>query len=211
MTEELLWRPSFGGGVSPPYQSCEIHPRVFTPRQCDRIVDLCGELAEVDAVLEAQDGGEVGDESVRRARIAWVPPTDDTWWIYEKLTKVAERANRRYGFDLTGFDEDLQFTVYDQPGAFYSWHQDGLDGRVGRRKLSMVVQLSDPADYEGGQLQLFDVYEDSDGPELDEFNAAASARGTVVVFPSFEYHRVLPMRSGTRRSLVTWVSGPPFR
>ena len=75
----------------------------------------------------------------------------------------------------------------------------------------MVVQLSDPAEYEGGQLQLFDVYEDSDADELDDFDAAASAQGSVIVFPSFEYHRVLPMRSGTRFSLVTWVSGPPFR
>ena len=211
MAEELLWRPAFGGAPSPPYQSCEIHPRVFTARQCERIIRLCTELVASEAVLEDQDGGEVNDDSIRRARIAWVPADDETWWIYEKLTKVAERANRRYGFDLTGFDEDLQFTIYDRPGAFYSWHQDGLDGRVGRRKLSMVVQLSDPAEYEGGQLQLFDVYEDSDADELDDFDAAASAQGSVIVFPSFEYHRVLPMRSGTRLSLVTWVSGPPFR
>jgi PKHD-type hydroxylase len=211
LAEELLWRPSFGGVPSPPYQSCEIHPAVFSARQCDRVLAQCAELASVDAVLEAEDGGEVGDSSIRRARIAWVPPTDDTWWIYEKLVRVTERANRRYRFDLTGFDEDLQFTVYDEPGAFYSWHQDGLDGRVGRRKLSIVVQLSDPADYDGGQLQLFDVYEDADGPELASFDAAARERGAVIVFPSFEYHRVLPLRSGVRCSLVTWVSGPPFR
>jgi PKHD-type hydroxylase len=209
--EELLWRPSFGGIPSPPYQSCEIHPGAFTPRQCDRIVDLCSRLASGDAVLEAEDGGEVGDDGVRRARVAWVPAEDDTWWIYEKLGRVAEKANRRYGFELSGFDEDLQFTIYDEPGAFYSWHQDGLDGRVGRRKLSMVLQLSDPADYEGGQLQMFDLAEDADVDELDEFERRSSERGTVVVFPSFEYHRVLPIRSGTRLSLVTWVSGPPFR
>jgi PKHD-type hydroxylase len=209
--EELLWRPSFGGIPSPPYRSCEIHPGVFTARQCERVVALCSRLSSVDAVLEAEDGGEVGDEDIRRARIAWVPAEDDTWWIYEKLARVAERANRRYGFDLTGFDEDLQFTIYDEPGAFYSWHQDGLDGRVGRRKLSMVLQLSDPADYEGGQLQMFDLYEDADAEELDDFERQSSARGSVVVFPSFEYHRVLPIRSGTRLSLVTWVSGPPFR
>jgi PKHD-type hydroxylase len=32
-----------------------------------------------------------------------------------------------------------------------------------------------------------------------------------VVFPSFEFHRVLPLRRGVRRSLVAWVGGPPFR
>ncbi len=211
MAEELLSRPVFGGEPSPPYQSCEVHPRAFTPRQCDRIVELCTKLASAEATLEADGGDDVDDATVRRARVAWVPPGDDTWWIYEKLAKVAERANRRYRFDLSGFDEDLQFTIYDEPGAFYSWHQDGLDGRVGRRKLSLVLQLSDPATYDGGQLQMFDLAEDADAEELDAFDLAASQQGAVVAFPSFEYHRVLPMRSGVRRSLVTWVSGPPFR
>lgn len=211
MVDELLWRPSFGGQDSPPYQSCEVHPKVFTPRQCERIIAQCQELGAAQAVLEAEGGEEVGDDSIRRARVAWVPPTDDTWWIYEKLARVAERANRRYRFELTGFDEDLQFTIYDEPGAFYSWHQDGLDGRVGRRKLSLVVQLSEPSTYDGGQLQMFDLSEDADADQLDEFDDASSQLGTVVAFPSFEYHRVLPMRAGTRLSLVTWVSGPPFR
>jgi len=211
VTEELFWRPSFNGEVSPPYQSCELHPKVFTPRQCERIIRLCEAHGAAEAVVEGGDGTEVDDRDIRRSRIAWIPPDDDTWWIYEKLTKLAHRANRRYRFDLSGFDEDLQYTIYDQPGSFYAWHQDGLDGRVGRRKLSMVVQLSDPADYGGGELQMFDLYEDSGADELDEFTRLSSQRGTVVVFPSFEYHRVLPIRWGVRRSLVTWVSGPPFR
>jgi len=184
---------------------------VFSPRQCDRIIALCDGFDAERATLEAVDGDEVRDDSIRRARIAWVPPTDDSWWIYEKLMRVAERANRRYRFDLSGFDEDLQYTVYDEAGSFYSWHQDGLDGRVGCRKLSLVVQLSDPTDYSGAELQLFDLAEDADAEDLVAFDHAASERGAVIAFPSFEYHRVLPLRSGTRRSLVSWVSGPPFR
>lgn len=211
MASELLWRPSFDGGAAAPYQSCEVHSRIFTARQCARIVAYCANLDAAHATLEAVGGDEVHDDSVRRARTAWVPPNDDTWWIYEKLAKVAERANRRYGFDLSGFDEDLQFTIYDEPGSFYSWHQDGLDGRVGRRKLSLVVQLSDPAEYSGAELQMFDLAEDAAAEDLVAFDLAASQQGAVIAFPSFEYHRVLPLRSGRRVSLVTWVSGPPFR
>lgn len=211
MAGELLWRPSFEGAGSPPYQSCEIHPAVFTKRQCERIVRLGDALESSIATLEATDGDEIRDDDVRRARIGWLPPDDDTWWIYEKLMRTAERANRRYRFDLSGFDEDLQFTTYDEVGSFYSWHQDGLDGRVARRKLSLVVQLSDPSEYRGAELQLFDLAEDADAAELADFDRAASAQGTVIAFPAFEYHRVLPLRSGRRRSLVAWVSGPPFR
>jgi hypothetical protein len=46
---------------------------------------------------------------------------------------------------------------------------------------------------------------------LDAFTEASTRQGTVVVFPSLEYHRVLPLRSGVRYSLVSWVSGPAFR
>ena len=211
MSDRLVGRPLFDAATAPPYQSHELHPQAFTRRQCERIVAIGSRLATEEATLEGVDGEEVADRSVRESRTAWIPPDDETWWIFEKLAAVAERANRRYGFDLTGFGEDLQFTSYDRPGAFYSWHQDGLDGNVGTRKLSLVVQLSDPADYTGGELQFFDVVEDLVDVDLDAVQEATARQGTVVAFPSFEYHRVLPLRSGVRHSLVAWVSGPPFR
>ncbi|MFN8051150.1 MAG: 2OG-Fe(II) oxygenase [Acidimicrobiales bacterium] len=209
--EPLLGRPVLPTPVPPPYQAFEYHPAVFTERQCDRIVALGQSLAASRAVLEGDDGAEVDDSSVRRSSAAWIPPDEDTWWIYEKLAKVVERANRRYGFDLTSFGEDLQFTIYDEPGAFYSWHQDGLDGGVATRKLSIVVQLSDPDDYAGGEIQFFEVADDYDDDQLAQFTELTRRRGSAVVFPSFEYHRVLALRSGVRHSLVAWVSGPPFR
>ena len=209
--EPLTGRPLLGTPVPPPYQAFELHPNAFTPRQCDRIVALGEQLRAESAGLEGTDGDEVNDESIRRSRTAWIAPDDDSWWVYDKLAKIAERANRRYGFDLTGFGEDLQFTFYDEPGAFYSWHQDGLDGGVATRKLSIVIQLTDPEDYEGGEIQFFEVADDYDDEQLDAFTELSRRRGTAVVFPSFEYHRVLPLLSGVRHSLVSWVSGPPFR
>lgn len=209
--DPLIARPQLGAVEPPPYQTFEVHPRAFTPKQCERIIDLGRSIGASEAELEGDDGAGVSDESIRRSHTSWIAPDDDSWWIYDKLAKIAQRANRRYGFDLTSFGEDLQFTAYDEPGAFYTWHQDGLDGGVANRKLSIVVQLSDPDDYEGGELQFFDVLEDYDDDQLVEFRHAVRQRGTAVVFPSFEYHRVLPMRSGSRYSLVAWVSGPPFR
>lgn len=209
--DSLLGRPTFQPVDPPPYQTFEVHPRAFTAKQCDRIIALGQSLSLVDAALEGDDGAEIADDDIRRSRTAWIGPDDESWWIYEKLAKVADRANRRYGFDLTSFNEDLQFTAYDEPGDFYSWHQDGLDGGVAHRKLSIVVQLSEPEDYEGGELQFFETLEDYDDEQLVEYRHAVAQRGTAIVFPSFEYHRVLPMRSGQRYSLVAWVSGPAFR
>lgn len=210
MTDGVVLRPLFPVAPSPLYQPFEIHPGAFTARQCERIV-TCG--LELDAEVAALEDGESGvsDESIRRSHTAWIGPDDSTQWMFDKLAKVAARANRRYGFELTGFGEDLQFTHYVQAGSFYEWHQDGLDGDVATRKLSIVVQLSDPCDYEGGELQFFDVVNDYDDDQLAAYTHLAAQRGTAVVFPSFEYHRVLPLRSGARYSLVCWVSGPPFR
>ena len=209
--DPLTARPVLPSPATPPYQAFELHPKAFTERQCDRIIALGETLRHESAGLEGVDGDEISDHSIRRSRTAWIPPDDDSWWIYDKLAKLAERANRRYGFDLTGFGEDLQFTLYDEPGAFYSWHQDGLDGGVANRKLSIVIQLTDPEDYTGGEIQFFEVADDYDDEQLEVFTRLTRQRGTAIVFPSFEYHRVLAMRSGVRHSLVSWVSGPPFR
>ena len=190
------------------YTSHVVLAGAFSPRQCQRIVALGTSLGADDAQLASD---EPLDDTLRRARVAWIPPEPDTAWLYDKLAALAQRANRSYGFDLTGFGEDLQYTVYDEPGAFYTWHQDGLTGDVATRKLAMVVQLSDPSDYEGADLELFDSVADLSSDELADANDERRRQGTVVAFPAFEYHRVTPLVSGVRRSLVVWVSGPPFR
>lgn len=205
----------------PPYQPYQLVQGAFTERQCDRIVALAEALPAESGALEGDDGG-VEDAGLRRSTITWVPPDDTSRWIYDRLATVAERANRHYRFELSGFGEDLQYTCYDTPGSFYTWHQDGLDGPVGLRKLSIVVQLSDPGDYDGADLELFALSEEDDPRTVDQdaarsgqldaaWRVASAGRGTAIVFAAFEYHRVRPLRSGVRRSLVSWVSGPPFR
>jgi PKHD-type hydroxylase len=40
---------------------------------------------------------------------------------------------------------------------------------------------------------------------------APRKRGTLILFPSFLIHRVTPVNSGVRESMVSWISGPNFR
>ncbi len=151
------------------------------------------------------------ESSIRDSATAWLPSDERTAWIHDRLAGVAEWANRAYGFDLDGFVEDLQFTSYDRAGAHYTWHQDGLDGELGHRKLSIVVQLTDPAEYRGGDLEFLEVAEDYDAGQRADYLGSVRRQGAAVVFPAFEFHRVLPLRSGVRHSLVAWIGGPPFR
>ncbi|QGG96070.1 2OG-Fe(II) oxygenase [Actinomarinicola tropica] len=190
------------------YRSHVTFDRAFTVRQCQRIVAL-GDALDVDTA--SLSGVEVPDDGLRRSRVAWIDQTPDTAWIYDKLAALVVQANRTYRFDLDGFGEDLQYTVYDEPGAFYTWHQDGLVGDVATRKLALVVQLSPATAYEGADLELFDVVADSAPEELAAWHGRVRVQGSVTAFPAFEYHRVTPLRAGVRRSLVVWVSGPPFR
>ena len=88
--------------------------------------------------------------------------------------------------------EDLQFAAYNV-GDYYERHKDADDEN--KRVLSVSVQLSNPSSYKGGEL-IFDNTE----PMED-------AQGTVIIFPSNLYHRVNPVLSGTRYSLVQWFKG----
>jgi PKHD-type hydroxylase len=208
VSDPLDIRPVFPPRAAGPYTSHVVLPGALTPRQCDAVVEL-GESLRLDDGQLASDTPP--DDALRRSKVAWIEPSPDTGWLFDKLARLAQKANRRYGFDLTGFGEDLQYTVYDEPGAFYTWHQDGLTGEVASRKLALVVQLSDPDDYEGADLELFDAVADLVPEDLAASNLERRQRGTAVAFPAFEYHRVTPLVSGVRRSLVVWISGPPFR
>jgi PKHD-type hydroxylase len=187
-----------------------VRARAFTPAQCRRIVDLGCSLPGSRGELHDQEG-PAASATIRDSATAWLPRDDASEWIHDRLVAVAEWANRTYGFDLDGTVEELQFTTYDRPGSHYTWHQDGLDGELARRKLSIVVQLSDPEDHRGGELEFLEVAEDYDGGQRAAYLASVRRQGAAIVFPAFEFHRVLPLRSGVRRSLVAWVGGPPFR
>jgi len=158
-----------------------------------------------EAVVPAQVGGRgngVIAEDIRRSELNWMPKNENTAWVFETLAHVVSSLNADYfGFNLTGLSEQIQLTNYHENNkGMYGWHQDfGAAGNS--RKMSLVLQLSDPEEYEGGQLQLL--------TSKDPINIPKK-RGLIVVFPSWTVHQVTPVVKGTRQTLVTWVSGPAF-
>ena len=129
-------------------------------------------------------------------------------WVYTKLDKIIRQANDKYfKFDMPypSIIEPLQLTYYP-PNGVYEWHTDwhGPNNPMGTRKISFVVQLSDPDDYTGGDLEL-SIHRKS------EFNFAPKQRGSVTLFPSFVRHRLNTVQSGNRYSLVGWSHGNFWR
>jgi PKHD-type hydroxylase len=173
---------------------------VFSADECDRILELAGEL-EAAGVLEAgQIGGEGGDKVVRDVAVTFVMPDERSAWIFQRLGEVVAQANSdAYGADLEGFAQGFQLSCYE-PGQHYGWHVDMGVGGSASRKLSVTLQLSEPDDYAGGDLEFW-------VPELN----ANRARGSMTVFPSWTVHRVSPVTRGRRWSLVSWISGPRWR
>lgn len=168
-------------------------------------LDWLQEEAKKSTALAHVGGGGEGrvDNRLRRSRIGWMSNTPDTSWVFEQLAYVVANLNADYfNFDLTGFGEPLQLTNYDQEThGMYGWHTDF--GKGVSRKLSVVLQLSDPSEYEGGELQL--------QPRGAEIESMIKQRGRIVVFPSWTLHQVTPVTKGYRQTIVAWVSGAPFR
>lgn len=157
--------------------------------------------AEQNAQVGNGRGGAV-DPNIRRSQVSWLNNGPETKWVFEKLANVVSKMNaQHFRFDLTGFGEPLQLTNYDQSeNGMYGWHQD-YGGGVSR-KLSVTVQLTDPSEYEGGNLQMMT----SGQPQN-----VRKQRGLIALFPSYVLHQVTPVTQGSRQSLVVWVSGPAFK
>lgn len=172
----------------------------------DKELDWLQERA-IKADQRAQVGGGQDPEvlnRIRRSQVSWMGCTDETRWVFDKLAHAISSLNSQfYRFDLTGFGEVLQLTNYDQSeNGMYGWHQDCNGKRSVSRKLSAVLQLTDPAQYEGGNLQVM---------TSDQPINIRKQRGLIAVFPSYTLHQVTPVTQGSRQSLVAWLSGPAFR
>jgi len=153
-------------------------------------------------------GSGVGgvDPNIRRSNVYWLANTQDTNWVFETLAHVVSSLNAQFfRFDLTGFGEQIQLTHYDESEkGMYGWHVDmGPNPNSPCRKLSIVLQLSDPVDYEGGVLEI--------QPHGKGIIKMRKQRGLIVAFPSWTLHQVTPVTQGNRQSLVAWISGPPFK
>jgi PKHD-type hydroxylase len=184
---------------NPPFACWE---GAFTDSELDKIEAHGDSLASGKATLSGRD---LDDEyaEIRITRTAWIMPEPETKWIFERMQAVIRALNgRTWQFDITGFSENFQYTVYQgDEGGHYDWHVDQGGGGE-RRKLSLSLQLSDPCGYDGCDLEFHAAnYRES----------APRTRGTVIAFPSYVLHRVTPITRGVRKAVVAWITGPKFR
>lgn len=176
-------------------------PDAFSAQECARITGYTTTHQSSDARLV----GRNSDHNLRRADLVWLDDIPDAAWVMDRIIALVSRANREtYDFDLREFAESPQVARYgaEREGHF-DWHSDIGDGPLARkRKLTMVVQLSSPSEYDGGTLQVM--------PSANMIDAPRD-QGSATLFPSYLLHRVTPVTDGARHSLTIWAHGPAFR
>jgi len=168
----------------------------FSKEECETIINIAKDKGLIK-------GTTMGESDARDSKISWLYPIDDMEWVFRRVTDIALNLNEQFfKFDLFGINEGFQFTNYEAPSGKYGKHIDrAINTSV--RKLSISIQLTNPDEYEGGELLLYDGEEH--GTLMDK------TQGTLIMFPSYILHEVTPVTKGTRNSLVTWVTGKQFK
>ena len=176
---------------------------IFTPEECNIISRLGRSLPPIQAEVGGGEGGTV-DTKTRISHISWIPFNHpDAKPMYKRLEEVMYMTNKRhFGFENMEINEQAQYTEYPE-GGFYNWHMD-LDTNMSKeppvRKISMSLILSADNEFEGGGLEI-----------QKPGNIKSPKQGHAIFFASFVNHRVIPVTRGTRKSLVMWFGGEPFK
>ncbi len=153
----------------------------------------------------------------RDSNIVWL----NDRWIYNQIHPFIHQANREANWNFEwSFSESCQFTKYKK-GQYYDWHCDSWDrpyhkpdepaSHGKQRKLSVTLSLSNDKEYKGGELEFDFRNHDPDKKANTHVLKEIRSKGSLVVFPSDVWHRVKPVKSGIRHSLVIWNLGWPFK
>ena len=175
----------------------------------------------ITAGVGQKEKGKI-DEEMRQSKVLFLNG-EKYFDLNVELFDLVQEYNQNdsnWKYDIIG-TESMQYGIYSD-GGHYDWHIDNypepipitirrsLSGNsriMVNRKISVTIFLNDPDEYEGGELDI-----ETDGPRADpRYNTFKLSKGSIIVFPSNRWHRVRPVTSGVRKSLVAWIFGPPFK
>ncbi len=170
--------------------------------------DICDAIIRAYKDDESQTG-QIGDSSknldYRKSNVVGFPyGSRKAQWLNSFLYKYIVQVNAEcFGFHLNDLHE-FQIAEYKDGGHYDNHFDMRIDNRSSARKLSVSVQLSDSNEYEGGDF----VFSEDIGTPAQHI---LRRKGTIIIFPSFIYHKIQPVKSGSRYSLVGWYEGNNFK
>jgi len=183
-------------------------------KTCKKIIEAGRKKIIKQATTGLEGKGKI-NPTKRQCKVAWI--NDE--WIYGIINPFIHTANKNAGWNFQwDWNESSQFTIYEKD-HYYGWHTDqfntpkkhkdkNIDGKT--RKLSLTLQLTDKTEYEGGDFQFMWIKDSTKGSLNIITVDDAKDIGTIIIFPSFTWHQVLPITKGKRESLVNWSLGKSF-
>ena len=200
--------------------------KAFNKKFCEDVINLglsskndlgvIGSVDSVDPIRYPLDNSDLKKlKKTRNSNIAWLSQD----WIYRTVHPYIQAANEKAGWNFQwDKSETCQFTKYTK-GQFYDWHadsevepyktNDNSNGKI--RKLSVTISLNDAKEYKGGRLEFATRNKSPAKKEKFFICKEILEQGSIVIFPSFVWHRVTPVTKGTRYSLVIWNIGYPYK
>lgn len=164
---------------------------------------ICNALIKLGQSFPLEKPTVVGQQKLSTYRVAKVymlPAVPATLPIYQLVWDTAVNATKNhYGLKLSGITRMPHYVEYHRRYGHFHWHNDySHEAGDSPRKLTVIIQLSDGSEYEGGDLEIFGAVK----------TIVPRKRGTVLCLPSFVPHRVTPVTAGVRRIIVAWIAGP---
>lgn len=175
---------------------------------CEKIIEDALQIPAQDAVVGVNGINVNLNTEIRRSKVRFI--RSDDWrftHLFDVLWKTATQANNDFfNIHISKLDF-IQFAEYDSSyEGEYKEHHDVFWNNQDpyyHRKLTCVLQLSDPNSYEGGNLELTES-----GSSLDEH---CRDQGSMIFFPSLIKHKANKVTKGKRYSIAAWFEGPKWR
>ena len=184
-----------------------IEKRLFTDKECEQIMNLEGgrwfESKTVNSI--DQELHSINPFRISTQRQVLIPKDS---FIRENLKqfgvkKIIQTQKFRYQEELD-YDKSKNIASilkYTKGGKFKR-HQDRGSKGTEWRYRTILIQLSNEDEYEGGDLSVWDTNNNE--------TKISKQRGNAVMFDSRLYHQVHPLISGTRYVLVMWLPHESF-
>jgi len=193
-------------------------PTFLSHEKCDELIE---QITNTEQKVVGGVGGEKGEAAIIpeiRVTEEWYlfdQPTNpyrpdkcngDWKWLQDKIYQVVKMVNQGvFKFDIEGADDELKLIKYHE-GGFYGWHTDFNAGSCSVRKLVAIIQLTDPSEYEGGEVQ-FGIQD----KHTKEWYTMNQLKGSLTIFPTFLSHNVTPVTKGTRYVIQELFVGNHFK
>ena len=147
-----------------------------------------------------------GDTSKRKTWHIAIPKNPLSAPIFDKVGSIIKDVNsRHWNFEIEHFNRaGLYYACYDNIGDHYGWHTDKTEKygtEKGFVKIAAILQLTDPWEYTGANLQCM----------TDGLISVPKQKGLFMIMPGWVTHQVTPIQSGVRKSMIVWMMGPPYK